>query len=494
MGDAAPTNPDDWLDQFRDANGELPAKAEPLKVTIAHLHPGDVSTSFARSLRDTIMVDLTGPRRLFNARGLNIIDTQQGAGRLERGRNQAVNAFLESDSDVLMFIDSDMGWDADAVERLVSTVEQTGHPIVGGLAIGAKPVGIFADQAMEQEWFPTVYRTNEVGGGFDTAFEYPSDVVEVGATGAAFVAITRQALEAIRDAEGDRWFDLVTDDAGTTFGEDMSFCIRAKRCGLPIHVDTRISTSHKKDIWLTESLYREMRRPASSAVTVVIPVKDQLELTRTLVGQLYAQGGYSDLLIFDNGSTDPDMVAWLEGQSVADVFDASAAAGIHEMWNAGIDEAVRRHHGLADVVLLNNDLHLGARFLQRLVGGMRDSTAQVVSGNYDRRRVNGVQQVHGICAGRYDGTGGLAGFAFAMRAEWVAGGYRFPEDDLAWYFGDNDLCLSVEQAGGWYGIVGDAHLVHVDGGGNTSGSLVGPTYQDDEAAFRRKWQPENGAD
>ena len=76
-----------------------------------------------------------------------------------------------------------------------------------------------------------------------------------------------------------------------------------------------------------------------------------------------------------------------------------------------------------------------------------------VSGNYDGRPGVGVQQVHGICAGRYDGSGGLAGFAFALRAEWLATGYRFPTE-AKWYFGDNDLCASIEAVSPALGVRG----------------------------------------
>lgn len=473
----------DWRTTLVEVNQ---AGKPPAKVVIAHLHPGDVATSFQQSLTNTTLHDAALHGRLRDDGRLGLISTQQGAGRLERGRNEATAMFLDRhpNADLLMFVDSDMGWDFDGVERLAEIVDRD-HPIVGGLCFGVKPISVGPQQAMEQEEFPTLYRWNDgPPGGFDPAYEYPPDeLVEVSGTGAAFVMIHRRALESLRETHGDNWWSTITRD-GVTFGEDLSFCLRAKDAGLPIHVHTGVRTSHKKDRWYTEASYRDGRRPASSAVTVVIPVKDNLDLTRDLVGQLIAQGGWTDLLIFDNGSTDPEMVEWLAAQGVADVFSAEGA-GIHEMWNAGIEEAVARH-GLADVVILNNDLKLGPRFCQRLIGGLRESNAMAVSGNYDARRVSGVQPVRGICAGRYDGTGGLAGFAFALRSEWVASGYRFPTD-LDWYFGDNDLCLSLEQAGCWYGIVGDARVEHVGGGGQTSGSLVGPSYEKDRAAFEAKW-------
>lgn len=476
---------DDWQQRLADTN-----QAGPLKLVIAHLHPGEVSTSWQQSLMNTIAYDQAHNQRLFDQRGrLGLISSHAGAGQLDRARNEGCAKFLDEhpDADLLMFIDSDMGWDADTVERLALTMEVSGLPIVGGLCFGQRVAGIGAQQSMAVEFFPTLYQWVE-SGGFDTAHEYPPDaLVEVGATGAAFVMISRACLEGIRAAEGDTWFTPV-DVAGRRFGEDMSFAIRARRCGFPLHVDTGAKASHMKSVWFTDSDYRMLRRPSASAVTVVIPVKDNLAMTRDLVGQLFAQGGFTDLILFDNGSTDPAMREWLESQQVADVFDASECpGGISQMWNAGIDEAVRRHRGLADVVFLNNDVRVGPQFLQRLVHGLRSSTAQAVCANYDGRKGTGVLPVRGICANRYDGQGGLAGFAFALRAEWLAGGFRFDEG-MAWWFSDNDLCLSVEKAGGWYGVVADATCVHLDGGSNTATpDWWGERVEMDRAAFAAKW-------
>lgn len=476
----------DWKQRLAEVN-----EAGPSKMVIAHLHPGEVSTSWQQSLMNTIAFDQAHNGRLFNANGrLGLISSHSGAGQLERARNDACTKFLAGhpDADLLMFIDSDMGWDPEGPERLAQIMESTGMPIVGGLCFGQKVSGLGPQQAMATDFFPTLYQWMPDAQGFDTAYEYPPDsLVEVGATGAAFVMISRACLEGIRAAEGDVWFNPI-EIGPRRFGEDMSFAIRARRCGFPMHIDTGTKASHMKHVWFTDSDYRLLRRPSASAVTVVIPVKDNLEMTRELVGSLYAQGGYTDMLIYDNGSTDPDMRKWLENQQVADVFDASdCPGGISQMWNAGIGEAIGRHRGLADVVFLNNDISVGPQFLQRLVAGLRSSTAQAVSANYDGRKGTGVQPVRGICANRYDGRGGLAGFAFALRAEWLAGGFRFDED-MAWWFSDNDLCLEIEKAGGWYGIVSDAGCTHLGGGSNTATpDWWNERVEKDRAAFEAKW-------
>lgn len=468
-----------WVDRLVEVN-----RQGDRKLVIAHLHPGEVATSFQRSLMNTFTVDRERFGRLLDGERNGLISTHAGAGVLAQARNDAVKAFLaRPGADLLLFIDSDMGWNPEAPEMLARALEAHDLDIVGGLCFGQRVTGEGPQRSAATEWFPTIYRWDTGLGGYDTAFDYPPDtVIEVGATGGAFLLITRRCLESI----GSDWFTPVQPPGShRPLGEDMSFCWTAREHGFLTHVHTGVRVSHRKDTWITESDYLDARHPAASAVTVVIPVKDNLKMTRDLVGQLYGQGGYTDLLIFDNGSEDPEMVEWLAGQEIADVYHAPDA-NLHEMWNAGIDEALTRHHGLADVVLLNNDLRVGPRFLQRLTRGLRTSGAQAVCGNYDGRSGTGVQPVSGICANRYDGTGGLAGFAFALSAEWVASGYRFPTD-LDFYFGDNDLCMSIEAAGGWYGLVSDAPVTHLDGGSQTAGAAVGPSFEQDRKAFQARW-------
>lgn len=484
----------DWASELSEVN----ASAGSMRAALAHLHPGEVSTSFAHSLQRTLMADLAGNRRLHDGRRFGVIPTLSGAGQIHKGRNQAAAAFLDGDAhagaEVLVFVDSDMGWSPDAFEAVVAAVESdpARFPVVGGLCFGAVPVGEDrATAGINQRWFPTLYEW--AGDGFTTRFALPEHeaLVEVAATGGAFVAIHRSVLTAIRAAEGDVWFDPVSIEVPgrrepRTFGEDMSFCFRARQLGFPTWVHTGAETSHRKQMWVTRDLFEDMRRPSAPGTVVVIPVKDNLAMTRGVVSELEQQGGWDDLVLFDNGSSDPEMVEWLGSQRVAEVVDASDAGGIHVMWNRGVDLAFSRHRH-PTVVLLNNDVSLGPQFCQRLVGDLHRSGASVVCGNYDGRPGRGVQPVRGICAGRYDGTGGLAGFAFAVAPEVFESGFRFDET-MRWWFGDNDLCLSVEAAGGWYGVSLRAECQHLDGGSQTARSAEWDSIVEaDRVAFLAKW-------
>lgn len=452
----------DWTDRLVEVNGPQGTG----KAVVAHLHPGEVSASFSESLLGMVLFDQSFESRLLHGKPdggarFGYTSIACGAGRIADGRNQAVTRFLDiyPDAEWLLCIDSDMGFDPDTLEQLIAAADPQDRPVMGGLCFAAKYAGHTDQHAALVTWVPTIYqRTPE--GTFTAAYDYPAGrVIEVGASGAACLLIHRTVLERIRDELGPVWFDNLPGGRGW-MGEDFSFCERLHRLGVPIHVHTGVRTSHHKDVWFTEADYRLNRQPATTAVSVVIPVKDNLEDTRSLVSQLHEQGGYTDILIFDNGSETPEMRAWLEGQQVASVFDASGCS-LHDMWNAGIAEAHIRHRGRADVVFLNNDLQIAPRFLRHLITGLHaDERLMAVCGNYDARPGTGVTPLKGICARRYDGTGGFAGFAFAVKAEWLAT-YRFP-DALKWWYGDTDLVLSIEKNQCWYGMALDAEVVHLD--------------------------------
>lgn len=478
----------EWAAQFKQVNDKAKGNG---KVVLAYLHPGDVATSFHHSVLGMVAYDSGQHARFVSTDGrLGITAQQCGAGRLSTGRNQACAQFLDLwDAEWLFMVDADMGFDPDAADALIAAADPVERPVMGGLCFGVKRAGEGVAHAMRTHIFPTLYRLSTDKDGrrtFDPAYEWPRGrVCEVSGTGAAFLMIHRTVVEKIRAAYGDEWFSEVTEN-GVPFGEDLSFCLKLIDQDIPLHVHTGVGTSHKKDMWVDVSVFDQVRRSPSPAVSVVIPVKDELEMTRSLVAQLFEQGGYDDLLIFDNGSKDPEMLAWLEEQDVADVFDA-AGASIHEMWNAGIAEAQTRHKGRADVVFLNNDIKLGDSFVVRLIGGLRsDGSLLAVSGNYDGRRSQTVVPVHGISAGLTDGSGGLAGFAFAVRSEFLAE-YRFPTEMKFWY-GDNDLCLSIEAAGGWYGVVPDALVEHLNGGSQTARpDNWDEIIEADRKAFEAKW-------
>ena len=157
----------------------------------------------------------------------------------------------------------DEGHPRDTVERLLAVADPVDRPIVGGLAFAQKSDGAGPMYARRYRMCPTIYKMHETDNevGFVPVFDYPRDqVVEVDGTGAACILIHRSVLEKITRESPYRPFDQVTLAKGpkgrTEFGEDLSFCIRAKAAGFPIHVDTSVKTTHDKGaVFLDEETY-----------------------------------------------------------------------------------------------------------------------------------------------------------------------------------------------------------------------------------------------
>lgn len=456
---------------------------KPGSLVVAYLHGGEVAHSFHRSMRALWQHDATHAQRL---RGF--IEQECGAGRITDGRNDAVARFLHTtDGEWLAFIDSDMGFDPDALDRLIDAADPDERPIVGGLAFGQRRVSLGPAGSTRLQQFPTVLRwvQGPALAGTAPVYDYPADaLVRCDATGAALFVVHRSVLEHLaREYPKPRqWFDEMV-IGEQVFGEDVTFFRRCSDLGYPVYVHTGVRTSHRKAVYLTEE-----SQPPLDAIpnVVVIPMKDRLDLTLQLVEQLAEQGEAAAVLIYDNGSSDETReqlraTSWPAGLNLG-VFDA-AGLNIHQMWNAGLTRAVAMAQP-CNVAILNNDLKIGPGFLSGLARALRhDPLAAVVSPNYDDRALSGMpdtQVVRDIAAGRYDGTGGIAGFAFMLKGE---AGYRFPEE-LAWWYGDNDMMATVQMTG-MHGLIAlGVTCEHLGGGSQTAGDW---STRDEQLEADREW-------
>lgn len=455
---------------------------KPGSLVIGWLHPGEVSTSFMLSMVRFQAYDLVNNQRL---RGL--IPEECGAARIQDGRNHVVEKFLRTDAEWLAFVDADMGFDADAFDQLIAVADKDERPIVGGLAFAQRKGPDTAAGARRFQSIPTIYQWVDDGAvaGCAPIADYPRDtLVKCDATGAAFFIAHRSVFEKLAEVfpQPRVWFDE-TIYKGQVFGEDITFFLRCKEHDIPLHVHTGVKTSHYKHVYLTEDTYQH---PSTIPTFVVVPMKNRMDLTRRLLDDLEAQGGYERIFVFDNGSNQKtrNELDTMRRDRVT-VVDADGW-NIHQMWNRGLDMACAASWP-CNVAVLNNDLHIGPDFLDGLAGPLRaDPRLAVVSPNYDGRDGGGVEYVDDMCAGRYDGTGGLAGFAFMLKGE---AGYRFPEE-LQWWFGDNDMLSHVLYAGSKAGIVRDVTVEHVDGGSQT-GEWETDEMRDllvkDRAWFDAKW-------
>lgn len=235
-------------------------------------------------------------------------------------RNRAVATFLESHAEFLLFIDGDMGFEPDACHRLLAVCDPVERPIVGGLCFGYTPTkeGAMEANGSHRYPFPTIYDLDETEHdiGFRIRWWYrPNTVQKVGATGAAMLLVHRSAFERIAEKYGHgSWFDRIKHPKATsTWGEDVSFCVRAQLTGIPVHVDTSVRTSHLKPVYVSEAFFASQitAQPADEEIDVIVPVLGRPHHAEPFMRSLRATTGLARATVMVNHDADEDHDAWV---------------------------------------------------------------------------------------------------------------------------------------------------------------------------------------
>ena len=224
-------------------------------------------------------------------------DGRAGPLQLVDGRNKICQAVLDSSCQWLFMVDSDMGFEADTLHRLLAVADPAERPVVGALAFSMREIGLDGMGGMHTYPTPTILMWQEHEDGIfrftGSAFgqnAYPvNTMVKVGATGAACILIHRSVLEKM----GKDWFNQIPCPDGTMEGEDISFCHRCMDLNIPIWVHTGIRTTHMKTVWLSEIDYWNsiVAPPATERVDVIIPALHRPQNVKPLMESLRATTG-----------------------------------------------------------------------------------------------------------------------------------------------------------------------------------------------------------
>lgn len=246
-------------DQAAPRVGEaVPAAGGDGLVQVAYLHPHEVSHSWHESMMRLVMYDQLHDGRIIGTGGPFMISC--GSGSLVESRNMAMSRWLdETPHEWLWFVDTDMGFAPDTVERLIQAADPVARPVVGGLCFAARETHFDGMGGRRIMAVPTIYNpAHDAAGnvGFATRWEYPDNtLLQVAGTGAACLLIHRSAAEKVRAEHGDTWFDRVRYGDGRWVSEDLSFCWRLSTLQLPVFVHTGVKTTHHKQMWLSEADY-----------------------------------------------------------------------------------------------------------------------------------------------------------------------------------------------------------------------------------------------
>lgn len=269
-----------------------------MSVLLGYLHGAEISASFQASLQALIAWDAAHGRHLRQYAALKC-----STDGIVAGRNSLAKALLESDCEWVFMVDSDMGFDADALDRLMAVAHPSERPIVGGLCFAYKEIGPDGKGGFHCLPVPTIFDWVQHPDGhhrMTSRSHYPvNQLVRCAATGAAFVLIHRSVFAKIADEYGPVWFDRIRGTDGDVFGEDISFFVRCGATEIPVHVHTGVRTTHQKTIWLSEDhFWRDwVAPPATDPVTVIVPtVADRVGNIERLATSLRASTGLAEAL------------------------------------------------------------------------------------------------------------------------------------------------------------------------------------------------------
>jgi hypothetical protein len=218
---------------------QKPSGANPWagKVMVATLSPGTVTTQYARSVATLCLTNPAGALA-----GVNTVRTA----RSFMGRNQAIQEFLASPLEWLLWIDSDMDFTPDAFATLYQ--EATTNPeakIVTGLC--------FMYDADSTTIFPNIFYQQE-DGSYGPEWQYePDSRFWCDATGVAFTLIHRSVFEAVGYPWHQDW--IIHPETGHPMGHDISFYHKARKHGFRVRYCADAKVSHVKTWAIGETAF-----------------------------------------------------------------------------------------------------------------------------------------------------------------------------------------------------------------------------------------------
>ena len=220
-----------------------------------------------------------------------------------------------------------------------------------------------------------------------------------------------------------------------------------------------------------------------SPVNVVIPTKSNFTGLAELLSDLSLDPAVGTMCIVADGQAAFDALPDPPDHIIKIVVPDGI--GIQHMWNRGIEAVGRESH----IAFLNDDVRLSADCLSSLANSLdNDPTIGIICPNYSTVEMEEDRQVFNTCGSRYDGTGGLAGFAMMLRSE-LAKVYSFDEQ-LTWWYGDDDVLLWVTKTMGLRAVIAhQARCQHADSVTIRTDPPAdfGRLVAEDREYFRAKW-------
>lgn len=443
-------------------------------VTVASVHSTSVAHAWHRSVVELVGYDLTANGRVIRGGWLS---TSCGADSLAQARNTTVQGFLdERQAEWLWWVDTDMGFRPDTVDRLVEAADPTERPIVGGLAFAWKEYGPDGMGGWRCAPRPTIFdwvRDPQSGvEGFQGRSRYPAHtLVRCAGTGSACLLVHRSVFERIREEHGPTWYDRVRGPAPDRLliGEDLSFCMRAGSLDIPVHVHTGVPTSHAKTIWVSQEDYWAAATPppATDPVAVLVPVLHRPGNAKPFMTSLRASTGLATVYAIHDRTDTKTAEAWRDaGASLVEFGSGNGRPG-------SFAEKVNYAYGRTEqpwVFLVGDDVHFHPGWLDHAQAVAADGY-QVIGTNdlHNRRVTSGQHATHLLIARDYIDRHGASWDGPGVVCH---PGYRHQ-------FVDDEIVTAARQRDAWAMALG-AHVEHLHPA--WGGAPLDATYEHGQAS------------
>ena len=159
-------------------------------------------------------------------------------------RNNLAEAAIKCEADYVLWLDSDMVFTPDLLEKMLQVSKENNIDILTALCFRRK-----------HPFTPTIYDKMDYRNGkcyFTQFLSIPDDLFQVGGCGMAGCLMGTDVLMSVMSKYKGRLFDPLEG-----MGEDISFCWRARQCGYDIWCDPAITMGHVGQTVITRSFYEQ---------------------------------------------------------------------------------------------------------------------------------------------------------------------------------------------------------------------------------------------
>ena len=421
-----------------DAAGVAPL---PDSVTVGLIHSEEVAYSWHHSLIQMIGYDLGHHQRIIRG-GWQAVN--HATDQLGRSRNQLVREFLDDpNKQWLWWIDTDMGFAPDTVDRLMAVADPEKAPMVGALCFAYPGIANDDMGGGRRMPRPTLYDWVDQGEtrGFASRLNYPvSSVVRVDGTGSACVLIHRSVFEKIREKWGEVWYDYApaATVTGKFIGEDLSFCMRVGALGLPILIHTGVRTTHLKHVWVSETDFWQQTQvaPATEEVAVLVPVMKRPGNAAPFMRSLRASTGLAKVYAIADHDDLATIAAWRKAGATVLPHDFGGRPGTFaQKVNAGFRASAEPW-----VLIVGDDVTFHPGWLDQAMAVKVNATMVVGTNDLGNPRVtSGKHATHLLLRRAYVNLRG---------ASWDGPGVLAHEGYRHWYV-DDEIVTTAKQRGVW---------------------------------------------